>query len=102
MEPETQDANANGHWIICCLPRTTTSVPTATTAALETEGDNPVMWAVGTWAASNQTPYCKELDLGTSRNCEAGTRIVLRIHREGVSAGNVRVRSIMRFFTKSL
>ncbi len=60
------------------------------------------MWACGVYAASNQTPYCKELELGTSRNCEARTRVVLRVSREGVSTGDVRIRSTMRFFTKSL
>ena len=101
-EPENADANANGTWTIWCLPRQTTGIPATTLAALELEGDNPALWAVGLWASSNQTPFVTDVKLGTSRNCQAGTRIVLRVRREGVSAGNVDINAIMTWFETTL
>ncbi len=101
-EPENADANGNGHWTLWCLPRQTTAVPSSAEGALETEGDNPVMWATGVWFASNQTPWNHELSPKTSRNCPAGTRIVLQFSRDGVSAGNVQFRIVMTYFTRGL
>ncbi len=100
IEPENADANANGTWVLSCLPRITTAAVTPSIAGLEAEGDNPVIWACGVWAASNQTPFCNpDTEMKTSRNCQAGTRIVLQIFRQGVSAGNVRVISTLCYFT---
>ena len=102
FEPENADANCNGLWALWCLPRESTAIPTTTVAGLELEADNPAMWAVGAFAASNQTPYVLNIDLGTSRNCPNGTRVIFRANMNGVSAGNVRVTGVMRWFTKSL
>jgi len=102
VEPENADANANGSWALWCLPRETTAVPTTTVAALEVEGDNNVMWACGVWAATNQTPAIIDIAPATSRNCPQGTRIVLAVNPEGISAGNVRVRQCITYFGKSL
>ena len=101
-EPENADANANGTWTVWCLPRQSTAVPGSSIGSLETEADNPVLWAVGMWASSNQTPSEKDIELRTSRNCQAGTRIVLRIRREGVSAGNVDINAVMTWFQTTL
>ncbi len=102
IEPENADANANGTWALTCLPRVTTAVPAIGISALETEGDNPVIIACGVWAASNQTPFNKTLVIKTSRNCQAGTRLVLSIRNEGVSAGIVRHIRTLCYFTSSL
>ena len=99
VEPENADANANGTWAISCLPRPSTAVPVISIAALELEADNPSIWACGVWAASNQTPYNKCIELKTSRNCQAGSRIVLSVRVEGVSSGNVRVIRTICYFT---
>ena len=101
-EPENADANANGNWALWCLPRISTAVPSTSEGGLELESDNPVMWAAGVWAASNQTPWNHNVELRTSRNCPAGTRLVLRVHRAGVSAGNVQVRLFLTYFNRSL
>ena len=101
-EPEAADANAHGTWAIWCLPRVTTAVPTTSTAALEAEGDNPVMWACGVWMAANQTPFTIAEQIKTSRNCPADTRVVLTIQREGVTAGNVRIVGFLTWFNRSL
>jgi len=102
VEPENADANANGTWALWCLPRETTAVPTTTVAALEAEGDNTVMWACGVFGATNQTPAVIDIAPMTSRNCPNGTRLTLAVNPEGISAGNVRVRQYMTYFTKSL
>jgi len=102
IEPENADANANGHYALWCMPDEISAVPVPSSALLELEGSNAFLWAVGTFAASNQTPTTINLDLGTSRNCQQGARIVLVVNREGVSAGNVRIRAVMTFFTTSL
>ena len=102
VEPENADANANGLWVLWCMPDEVPAVPSPSTGLMELEGSNAFIWACGAYAASNQTPFCKDLDLQTSRNCQQGARVVLVVRREGVSAGNVRIRAIMRCFTKSL
>ena len=99
VEPEDASANANGNWAIYCLPDETSTIPVASTAILELEGSNAFTWAVGTWAASNETPYCKDIDMSTSRNCQRGARIVLVVDVEGLSAGNARIRSTLTYFT---
>ncbi len=102
-EPENASANAWGTWALYCLPDEASALPVQNIAVLETEISNAFMWAVGTWAASNETPYCSPaIDLGTSRNCQNGARLVLIINPEGVSAGLVRISSVMSYFTKSL
>ena len=99
VEPEDADANGNGNWAVWCMPDETSAVPVTSTASLELEGSNAFLWAIGTWAASNQTPYCKDFDLSTSRNCQAGARIVLVVDVEGLSVGNARIRSTLTYFT---
>ena len=102
VEPEVADANANGNWVLYCLPDETSAQPGSTTAVLELEGSNAFIWALGTWAASNQTPYCKDIEIGTSRNCQQGARLLLVVQQEGITSGQSRVRSLMTFHTKSL
>jgi len=102
VEPENADANANGTWQLWCMPDELAVVPSGTHSVLEQEGSNAFLWAVGTWAASNQSPYTKDIEIRTSRNCQNGARMVLQIWIEGVSAGSVRYNRIMTYFTKSL
>ena len=102
-EPEDSNANATGLWVLFCLPDETSSIPVVSSTALEAEGSNAFIWALGTWAGSNETPYCSpEIAINTSRNCQNGARLVLRVNRSGVSAGQVRIRSTMTYFTTSL
>ena len=100
-EPENVDANATGNWVLYCIPDEAFAVPVSSTTVLELEASNAFIWALGTWAASNQTPYCKDIEIGTSRNCQNGARIVLVVDVEGVSAGNVSVRTTLTYFTTS-
>ena len=100
VEPEDANANANGTWVLSCLPRQTTPSVTPSTTSLETEVDNTVIWGCGVWTASNESPYtCEDKEFRTTRNCQSGTRVQLQVFREGVSSGQVRILSCMTYFT---
>ena len=101
IEPENQDANANGFWIIYCLPAgviQSADLPQGFTS-LDNEDFLPYVWGVGCWTASNQAPFHYEFAPSTSRNCQKGARILASIHVEGVSAGLVRINQTMTGFT---
>ena len=103
VEPINSTANANGNWVLWCLPDPVQAIPASTTVALEAEGSNPYIWACGVWSASNENPYCSgTIRLNTSRNCQHDARLVLSIRVEGISAGNAQVNRSMCYFTKSL
>ncbi len=103
VEPQDADANANGLWALWCIPDAVSALPTLTFGALETEGSNPFLWATGTWAAANQSPYNSgNLFLNTSRNCPRDGRLVLAIRVDGISAGQARVIRTLTYNTKSL
>ena len=101
IEPENQDANANGFWIVYCLPAgliQLSDLPISF-ASLDNEDFLPYVWGVGCWTASNQAPFHYDFSPSTSRNCQRGARIMGRITVTGVSAGNVRVNQTMTGFT---
>jgi len=101
IEPENADANANGYWIVYCLPSeviTSAQLP-STFATLDNEDFLPYVWGVGCWTASNQAPFHYEFAPGTSRNCQKGARVKSVIHVEGVSAGLVRINQTLTGFT---
>jgi len=102
VEPENADANANGNWVLYCIPDEASAVPASSTGSLELEASNAFIWALGTFAASNQTPYCKDIEIKTSRNCQNGARLALVVNLDGVSAGNARIRGLLTYFTNSL
>ena len=101
IEPEVADANANGWWILYCLPSQVISVADLPTsfALLDNEDFLPYVWGVGCWTASNQAPFHYEFAPGTSRNCQKGARIIGQIGLEGVSSGNVRINQTITGFT---
>ncbi len=101
IEPENADANANGFWVVYCLPAgviSNSDLPQSF-AQLDNEDFLPYVWGVGCWTASNQAPFHYEFAPSTSRNCQKGARILAVIDIEGVSAGNVRVNQTMTGFT---
>jgi len=102
IEPEDAGANATGTWALICLPDELTPIPTLSIGALEAEGSNAFIWAVGTWAASNQFPRDLAIEIRTSRNCQNGARLVFQVFNGGVTAGLVSVDLLMTYFTKSL
>ena len=101
IEPEDGDANANGFWVVYCLPAglvNLTDLP-ANFADLDNEDFLPYVWGVGCWTASNQAPFHYEFAPSTSRNCQNGARILGRVTMTGISAGNARINQTMTGFT---
>ncbi len=101
IEPEQAGANANGFWVLYCLPAQIiqdTDLP-LTFATLDNEDFLPYVWGVGCWTASNEAPFHYEFAPSTSRNCQNGARIRGIIRTTGVSAGNVRVNRTLTCFT---
>ena len=102
IEPENADANANGFWVIFCLPGgviQNSDLP----STIGTLGDDtkysPYIWGLGCWTASNQAPFHYEFAPRTSRNCQKGARVYAYIVKEGISAGNVRLIQTITGFT---
>jgi len=92
IEPQDADANANGVVAIYVLPGgliQNSDLP-VTLGSFGDEASAPYLWGIMPWAASNQTPYHWEFAPKTSRNIQAGGRIVADLRIEGISAGAVR------------
>jgi len=100
IEPENGDANANGFWILYCLPAgviNQADLPNGF-AELDNEDFLPYVWGVGCWTASNQAPFHYDFAPQTSRNCQKGARLLANVSVEGVSAGLVRVNQTITCF----
>ncbi len=103
VEPITAAANANGIWVLYCIPDATSAVPTSSQGALEVEGSNPFIWAMGVFVTSNESPYTSgDLVIRSSRNCPRNGRLVMSVRIEGVSADTVRTLIYLTYNTKSL
>ena len=103
VEPQDADANANGTWVLYCIPDAVSTVPTSSQGVLEAEGSNPFIWAMGVWTASNQSPYTSgDMVIRSSRNCPRDGRLIMVVRMEGVSAGTVRTLQYLTYNTKSL
>ncbi len=103
IEPEVQDANANGWWVVFCLPGEIildADLPT-TIGTIGNEKSNAYIWGIGCWTASNQAPFHLEFAPRTSRNCQKGARIKAYIVKEGISSGAVRIIQTLTCFTTS-
>jgi len=101
LEPENQDANANGMLGIYVLPGgviQNSDLP----VALGTFGDEdtaPYLWGIMPWCATNQNPAELKFTPKTTRNIQAGGRIVIDLRVEGITAGNVRHLTSITCFT---
>ena len=86
VEPTTAGANASGQWVLFVQP-----VGVAVVAHLEAdinlEEKNPRIIACGVFAASNQTPFNMSINPKTSRNLNAGDRLILQITLEQITSG---------------
>ncbi len=88
VEPQTADANANGWWILWLKPDVTQTDPAFTKTVINAQDFNQMIIACGTWMASNQTPFNKEIHLNSSRNLVANMELVLTVRQDGITAGN--------------
>ena len=103
IEPENADANANGYWVMYCLPSQTvqlTDLPN-TFSTLDNEDFLPFVWGIGCWTASNQAPYHYEFTPSISRTCQNGARLLGIIVKTGISAGAVRINQTLTCFTSN-
>jgi len=100
-EPEDADANANGMWAVWVLPGgviQNTDLPSSF-GEYGNEEFAPYLWGMGPWAASNQTPAHIEFAPKSTRNMQAGGRVVLELSISGLSAGLCRIRESITCFT---
>jgi len=103
IEPENADANANGYWVMYCIPANVIDLTTlpANFSQLDSEDFLPYVWGIGCWTASNQAPYHYEFTPTTSRTCQKGARLFGSIVKTGISAGSVRINSTLTCFTSN-
>ena len=89
-EPQDADANAQGSWILYVLPDPATAIPAWSDGFINLETINIQIIACGVWFASNETPFTlPPTQVKTSRNVNAGGRLILTSHSAGVTAGLV-------------
>jgi len=104
IEPEDADANCNGMIAIYVLPGgiiQNADLPN-TIGTMGDEDTAPYLWGIHPFAATNQTPHQWVFAPKTSRNMQAGGRIVLVIRIEGQSAGLTRMVTSQTCFTSAL
>ncbi len=103
VTPTSADANCDGIWALVVLPRGSTAVPTITTANLNLELENPTIWGIGVFQASNQTPWnMPRFAPRTSRNLPKGARVVLILAVEGLTAGTAQVNFGLTFHERTI
>ena len=101
IEPENTDANANGFWVVLCLPGNILAAGDLPDTFSKLQNDNiqPYIWGMGCWTASNQAPFHAEFAPRTSRTCKKDARIFAYVCITGQSAGNTRINQTLTGFT---
>ena len=88
VEPQNADANAQGTWVLQVVRDVASPIPVYTDTFLNTEDQNAFIIACGVWSASNQSPFnLVPVQIKTSRNLEAGGRLMLTSTVTGITAG---------------
>ena len=104
IEPQDADANSNGMIAVWVLPGGVIQngdLP-ATYGSFGDEKYSPYLWAMVPWTASNQTPFHWEFAPKSTRNMQRGSRIVLHIYVQGISAGLNRLNTVQTGFTSAV
>ncbi len=95
IEPENQDANAQGSWILHFINYSDVGVNFNDTL-LNDEPEAGLIIAAGVWGATNQTPFNLNLSAGkVSRNIRKDGRLRLQVQQTGISAGNSSFRGLL-------
>ncbi len=68
VEPAVQDANVQGMWVLWLRANTNQPVTDWSQATIDSDDNTMEIIACGVFAASNQTPFNKEIHLNSSRN----------------------------------
>ncbi len=90
-EPQNAGANAQGTWL-CYIRRENAPSIIFTDAVTNAETHNAIIIACGVWGASNESVYNFGTQIKTSRNLQAGDKLVITSTVTGVTAGLVSVR----------
>jgi len=101
IEPEVGDANANGLWAVWVLPGgviQNADLP-QTFGNFGNEDWAPYLWGYGPWVATNQTPAQIMFTPKSTRNMQAGGRVVFQILINGISSGLARHNETLTCFT---
>ena len=86
-EPQNTGANAQGSWVLYIIRENAPSV-TWTDATFNGETANQQIIACGVWSASNESVFTlPPTQIKTSRNLQAGDKMVLAVITTGISAG---------------
>ncbi len=87
-----------GHWALALLPRTSGPNPLITTAGINNEQDNPIIWMLGSWMIVDRGFTHIGGAPRTSRNCPANAVLKVLIENSAVSTTAVRVHGNATWF----
>ena len=105
MEPQDADANCNGIVAVWVLPGgviQNSDLPQTYGEHGDDEKYGSYLWALEPFTASNQTPWHMTFAPKTSRNMPRGSRVVLQVSIQGVTAGLVRLNTTQTGFTSQV
>ncbi len=87
-----------GQWALSLLPRGGTTAPALTTAGLNAETNNPIIWMLGSWLASGDDKAHIGGAPRTSRNCPRGGRLIVGIENSALSGTGIRIHGVATWF----
>ena len=102
-ESEAEEGNSNGFWVVYALPGNIIAAGDfpKSFSDLDDEDIQNYIWGMGTWMASNQTPFSGTFTPKTSRNLPRNGRVVLQVFVDGTLPllTNTRIVSLMTAFS---
>ncbi len=95
LEPEVQDANSQGTWVLYFQNYADVGVTWSDTQ-LNDEPEAGLIIAAGVWGATNQMPYNHTFSAGkVSRNIRKEGRLALAVQQTGITSGATSVRLLL-------
>jgi len=91
-----------GHYALIIKYRQSTGDPSITTSSLSLQDDNNIIWAVGTWVSTPQSPARILINPKTSRNIPRLAEVQLLVENSPVSDDTVRVHGVLQAFIQQL
>ncbi len=93
---------AFGYWALVLRSDLSTSIPTLTTGALQTQVANQKFWAIGSWVAQPGAPFYMNALIKTSRNIPRNADLTIVFSNSAVSDNQVRSRTLFQAFLTSM
>jgi len=87
--PLVADANATGIWVLWNKLNTNETDTVWSLANILSDDFTMQIIACGAWAASNQSPFTFSSQLKSSRNFVANQELVMTMHMDGISTGEL-------------